>query len=52
MITYSGHVRNGVIVLDEPADIPEGTTVVIRLIDESAPSDSTTKNSDTEVKDE
>lgn len=26
-MTYTGHVKNGVIVLDEPVEIPEGTEV-------------------------
>ena len=28
-MTYSGHVREGLIVLDEPADLPDGAAVVI-----------------------
>ncbi|MBM3288992.1 MAG: hypothetical protein FJY92_02450 [Candidatus Hydrogenedentes bacterium] len=28
-MTYRGHVVNGTIVLDEPADLPDGTTVVV-----------------------
>ncbi len=28
-MTYRGHVKNGVIVLDEPADLAEGTAVVV-----------------------
>ncbi len=30
-MTYKGHVENGVIVLDEPADLPEGATVQIEF---------------------
>ncbi len=28
-MTYRGHIKNGVAVLDEPGDLPEGTPVVI-----------------------
>ena len=31
-MTYSGHIKNGVAVLDEPADLPEGTPVVVQPI--------------------
>ena len=29
-----GHVRNGVVVLDEPTEIPEGVAVRIEFVDE------------------
>jgi hypothetical protein len=28
-MTYTGHVKNGVIVLDEPTELPEGAKVTI-----------------------
>jgi len=31
-MTYRGHIRNGVAVLDEPAELPDGTPVVIQLV--------------------
>ena len=34
-MTYRGHVENGVIVLDEPAELPEGTSVRVELADEA-----------------
>jgi hypothetical protein len=30
MMTYRGHIKNGVAVLDDQADLPEGTPVVIQ----------------------
>lgn len=30
-MTYRGHVENGVVVLDEPAKLPEGAEVRIEL---------------------
>ena len=33
-MTYRGHVKQGVIVLDPPAQLPEGTQVEIRTSDE------------------
>ena len=33
-MTYRGHVENGVIVLDEPAKLPEGALVRVSLDDE------------------
>jgi predicted DNA-binding antitoxin AbrB/MazE fold protein len=30
-MTYKGHVKNGVVVLDEPADLPDGAEVQIEL---------------------
>jgi len=41
-MTYSGHVENGVIVLDElPTALPEGTKVRVELVASGPPSDST-----------
>ena len=31
MMTYRGHVKNGVVVFDSPAPLPEGMPVVISL---------------------
>lgn len=33
-MVYKGHIENGVAILDEPADIEEGTTVLIEVADE------------------
>jgi len=30
-MTYRGHIRNGLVVLDEPADLPEGAEVRVEL---------------------
>ncbi|MCG3197313.1 MAG: hypothetical protein GHCLOJNM_01798 [bacterium] len=30
-MTYRGHVENGVVVLDEPAELPEGAVVEVDL---------------------
>ena len=35
-MTYRGHVENGVVVLDEPAELPEGAIVRVALADEEA----------------
>jgi hypothetical protein len=32
MRTITGHVRNGYIVSDEPAEHPEGTPVLLRVV--------------------
>jgi len=32
MRTITGHVRNGYIVSDEPAEHPEGTPVLLRIV--------------------
>ena len=38
-MTYRGHVRNGVIVLDEPVGLEEGAEVVVETVArEEAPS--------------
>jgi len=31
MMTYRGHVEKGRIVLDEPAELPEGTRVTLHV---------------------
>ncbi|MBI4556614.1 MAG: hypothetical protein HY706_03455 [Candidatus Hydrogenedentes bacterium] len=31
-MTYKGHVENGAIVLDDPAELPEGAAVNIELV--------------------
>ena len=31
-MTYRGHVRNGAVVLDVPADLPEGAAVEVNVI--------------------
>jgi hypothetical protein len=31
-LTYRGHIKNGVAVLDEPAHLPDGTPVVIQAM--------------------
>ena len=37
-MTHGGHVKNGVVILDPPVDLPEGAEVEVRLIE--APADS------------
>ena len=32
-MTYHGHIKNGVAVLDTPADLPDGTPVQIHVAD-------------------
>ncbi|MCG3199024.1 MAG: hypothetical protein GHCLOJNM_03532 [bacterium] len=32
-MTYRGHVENGVVILDEPAELPEGTEVEIAAVE-------------------
>ncbi len=36
-MTYSGHIKNGVVVLDEAADLPEGAKVIVDVIEPGAP---------------
>jgi len=31
-MTYRGHIENGVVVLDEPVDLPEGISVEVELV--------------------
>jgi hypothetical protein len=38
-MTYKGHVQNGVIVLDEPTDLPDGTEVKVLPVNASVSSD-------------
>jgi hypothetical protein len=35
-MTYRGHIKNGRILLDEPAQLPEGAPVNVELIEEDA----------------
>ena len=35
-MTVLGHVRNGVVVLDEPCTLPDGSNVNVRLLGERA----------------
>jgi hypothetical protein len=37
-MTYRGQVTNGVVVLNEPVELPEGTAVVVTPVDELVPS--------------
>ena len=37
-MTHRGHVRNGVVILDPPVDLPEGAEVEVRLIEPPADS--------------
>jgi hypothetical protein len=36
-MTLRGRVQNGVIVLDDPAQLPEGTEVRIEAVDQASP---------------
>jgi hypothetical protein len=33
-MTYIGHIKNGLVILDEPADLPEGATVRVELTED------------------
>ena len=35
-MTYRGHVKNGVVVLDQPAELPEGMPVEVTPLDRSS----------------
>lgn len=35
-MTYRGHVKNGVIILDPPAEIPDGAEVEVRTSDQDS----------------
>jgi hypothetical protein len=32
-MTYRGHIKNGMVTLDEPATLPEGAEVKVQLIE-------------------
>ena len=32
-MTYRGHIKNGVVTLDEPATLPEGAEVNVQLVE-------------------
>jgi hypothetical protein len=34
-MTYRGHVKNGQIALDEPAQLPEGVAVSVQLLEDA-----------------
>ena len=34
-MTYRGHMKNGVAVLDSPADIPDGTPVRVEVVQQN-----------------
>jgi hypothetical protein len=36
-MVYSGHVKQGVIVLDPPAELPEGTEVRVGAVEHGSP---------------
>lgn len=36
-MSYRGRVKNGVIVLDEPASLPEGAVVAVDLVESATP---------------
>jgi len=36
-MTYRGHVKDGVVLLDEPTDLPEGVAVRVELAAEGEP---------------
>jgi hypothetical protein len=35
-MTYRGHVQNGMVVLEEPAVLPEGASVKVALVEDQA----------------
>lgn len=37
-MTYRGHIRNGQITLDEPAELPEGAEVNVEIVGNGEPS--------------
>jgi hypothetical protein len=37
-MTYKGHIKNGIIVLDEPTQLPEGTEVEVAIRAPAQPS--------------
>lgn len=44
IVTYRGHIKNGVIVIDEPVELPEGAEVRVEV---SAPSTTPDDNGET-----
>lgn len=42
MMRYEGHVESGVVVLDEPMDLPDGAMVRIEVLTEAAEADEET----------
>jgi hypothetical protein len=38
-MTYRGHVKQGVIILDPPAQLPEGAEVEVRASDKTSPNE-------------
>ena len=43
---YRGHVKNGVVVLDGDASLPEGVEVVIETVESDEPNESDDPNQD------
>ena len=35
-MTYRGPIRNGIVIFDQPADLPQGAEVEVRLVEHSA----------------
>jgi len=40
-MTYRGHIENGAVILDDPVDIPEGTTVSVAVMEDTIPAEKT-----------
>jgi len=38
-MTYRGHVENGTVVLDQPAELPDGAQVEVHLVEAAADAD-------------
>ncbi|MGE0769935.1 MAG: hypothetical protein AB7L90_26145 [Hyphomicrobiaceae bacterium] len=36
-MTYSGHIENGLVVFDAAPGLPDGTAVVVTVVEKSAP---------------
>ena len=34
-MTYKGHIEKGTVVLDEPADLPDGASVRVEVLDDT-----------------
>lgn len=43
-MSYRGHIKNGVVVLDDPAALPEGAAVEVEEVEGNQPSDMTARN--------